>query len=86
MYEKTCEFEIVHQTHRPDKKTFLTVCVLPQSSAAHHPHHPPPPLLLVGLLQQTDNRAPAGLPVHLTGHDSSHAGLCHTLCPMPYLC
>lgn len=35
--------------------------------------------LLVGFLQQTDNRAPAGLPVHLTGHDSSHAGLFHTL-------
>lgn len=31
--------------------------------------------LRVGFLQQTDNRAPAGLPVHLTGHDSSHAAL-----------
>lgn len=52
-------------------KSFLVVCVLPQSSVCV----PPFSLSLVGFLQQTDNRAPAGLPVHLTGHDSSHAGL-----------
>lgn len=56
-------------------KSFLAVWVLPRSSV----HAPPPASLLVGFLQQTDNRAPAGLPVHLTGHDSSHAGPFHTL-------
>lgn len=53
-------------------KSFLAVWVLPPSSVC-------PPSLLVGFLRQTDNRAPAGLPVHLTGHDSLHAGLVHTL-------
>lgn len=39
---------------------------------------------LVGFLLQTDNRAPAGRPVHLTGHGSSHAGPFH--CPfVPHL-
>ena len=84
MYEETCEFEIVHRTHGPDKKTFLTVCVLPQSSAGPHP--PPHPPSLGGLLRQTENKTPPGPPVPLTGHDSPHAGLCHTLCPVPYLC
>lgn len=36
----------------------------------------PPPFLLVGFLQQTDNRNPTGLPVHLTGHDCSHTEPC----------
>lgn len=43
----------------------------------------PPPFLLVGVLQQTDNRTPAGLPVHLTGHDGSHTEL-YPHCPQPY--
>ncbi len=70
---KTCECVIVHRTRRPDKKLPRSVCPASEQCV------PAPPSLLVGFLQQTDNRAPAGLPVHLTGHDSSHAGLFHTL-------
>lgn len=40
---------------------------------------PFPASLLVGFQDQTDYWAPAGLPVHLMGHDGSHAGPIHAL-------
>lgn len=54
--------------------SFLAPRVVPQSSAIR----PFPASPLVGFRDQTDYRAPAVLPVHLTGPDSSHTGPIHT--------